>query len=225
MSRQLSKGLSKKRPLSVELMRAPASERESRLVVALIRAQSECVDAIRLYFRMEFSTLPTDREDSTESRLTATSAASSAREEQRRQVLKSIAHMLDTDGDGLIDGGDLLGVIRGLQQNPTEAEFQDMISEVEMNRDGFLDVDDFCVFLEQKTIGFDIRTRIKTVFDAFDHSGTGLVRAADLHRIMLAFDENITLEECEQLIQEVSYSKEYLTLQGKPFLFMVIPLF
>ncbi|VDL99142.1 unnamed protein product [Schistocephalus solidus] len=45
--------------------------------------------------------------------------------------------------------------------------------------------------------------------------GSGLVRAGDLQRTMLAFDENITLEECRELIQEVSDGKEYLTLQGK----------
>ena len=54
--------------------------------------------------------------------------------------------MFDKDGDGTITTKELGTVMRSLGQNPTEAELQDMINEVDADGNGTIDCE-FILFL------------------------------------------------------------------------------
>ena len=47
--------------------------------------------------------------------------------------------MSSTDGDGTITTKELGTVMRSLGQNPTEAELQDMVAEVDADQNGTID--------------------------------------------------------------------------------------
>uniref|UniRef100_A0A4W5Q6P1 Calmodulin 2a (phosphorylase kinase, delta) n=1 Tax=Hucho hucho TaxID=62062 RepID=A0A4W5Q6P1_9TELE len=54
---------------------------------------------------------------------------------------KEAFSLFDKDGDGTITTKELGTVMRSLGQNPTEAELQDMINEVDMIREADIDGD------------------------------------------------------------------------------------
>ena len=58
--------------------------------------------------------------------------------------------MFDKDGDGTITTKELGTVMRSLGQNPTEAELQDMINEVDADGNGTIDFPEFLTLMARK---------------------------------------------------------------------------
>ena len=63
--------------------------------------------------------------------------------EKQIAEFKEAFSLFDKDGDGIITTKELGTVMRSLGQNPTEAELQDMINEVDADGNGTIDFPEF----------------------------------------------------------------------------------
>merc|ERR1711998_183659 len=84
-------------------------------------------------------------------------------------------------------------VMRSLGQNPTEAELQDMINEVDADGNGTIDFPEFCTLMARK---------MKEAVRVFDKDGNGFISAAELRHIMTNLGEKLTDEEVDEMIRE-----------------------
>jgi uncharacterized protein YneF (UPF0154 family) len=89
-----------------------------------------------------------------------------------------------TDGDGTITTKELGTVMRSLGQNPTEAELQDMINEVDADGNGTIDFPEFLTMMARKMRDTDSEEEIKEAFKVFDKDGNGYISAAELRHVM-----------------------------------------
>jgi calmodulin len=89
-----------------------------------------------------------------------------------------------TDGDGTITTVELGTVMRSLGQNPTEAELQDMINEVDADGNGTIDFPEFLTMMARKMRDTDSEEEIKEAFKVFDKDGNGFISAAELRHVM-----------------------------------------
>jgi calmodulin len=89
-----------------------------------------------------------------------------------------------TDGDGTITSFELGTVMRSLGQNPTEAELQDMINEVDADGNGTIDFPEFLTMMARKMRDTDSEEEIKEAFKVFDKDGNGFISAAELRHVM-----------------------------------------
>ena len=64
---------------------------------------------------------------------------------------KEAFSLFDKDGDGTITTKELGTVMRSLGQNPTEAELQDMINEVDQDGSGTIDFPKFLTLMTKRT--------------------------------------------------------------------------
>jgi Ca2+-binding EF-hand superfamily protein len=88
------------------------------------------------------------------------------------------------DGDGTITTKELGTVMRSLGQNPTEAELQDMINEVDADGNGTIDFPEFLTMMARKMRDTDSEEEIKEAFKVFDKDGNGYISAAELRHVM-----------------------------------------
>src|ERR1700685_3767441 len=75
-------------------------------------------------------------------------------------------------------------VMRSLGQNPTEAELQDMINEVDADGNGEIDFPEFLTMMARKMKDTDSEEQIKEAFKVFDKNGDGKISAAELRHVM-----------------------------------------
>ena len=105
--------------------------------------------------------------------------------EEQIAEFKEAFSLFDKDGDGTITTKELGTVMRSLGQNPTEAELQDMINEVDADGNGTIDFPEFCTLMARKMKDTDSEEELKEAFRVFDKDGNGFISAAELRHIMV----------------------------------------
>ena len=122
-------------------------------------------------------------------------------EEQVGEFKEAFA-LFDKDGDGTITTKELGTVMRSLGQNPTEAELQDMINEVDVDGNGTIDFPEFLSLMARKMKDTDTEEELIEAFKVFDRDGNGLISAAELRHVMMNLGEKLTDEEADEMIRE-----------------------
>ncbi|NXT90271.1 CALM protein, partial [Anhinga rufa] len=139
---------------------------------------------------------------------------------------KEAFSLFDKDGDGTITTKELGTVMRSLGQNPTEAELQDMINEVDADGElrlslpvpacprlspcslslppgnGTIDFPEFLTMMARKMKDTDSEEEIREAFRVFDKDGNGYISAAELRHVMTNLGEKLTDEEVDEMIRE-----------------------
>ncbi|KAL3644525.1 hypothetical protein CASFOL_009705 [Castilleja foliolosa] len=108
---------------------------------------------------------------------------------------KEAFSLFDKDGDGCITTKELGTVMRSLGQNPTEAELQDMINEVDADGNGTIDFPAFLNLMARKMKDTDSEEELKEAFRVFDKDQNGFISAAKLRHVMTNLGEKLTDKE------------------------------
>merc|ERR1712211_176304 len=87
-------------------------------------------------------------------------------------------------------------------QNPTEAELQDMINEVDADGNGTIDFPEFLSLMARKMKDTDTEEELIEAFKVFDRDGNGFISAAELRHAMTNLGEKLTDEEVDEMIRE-----------------------
>uniref|UniRef100_A0A8D2B0J4 Calmodulin like 3 n=1 Tax=Sciurus vulgaris TaxID=55149 RepID=A0A8D2B0J4_SCIVU len=109
--------------------------------------------------------------------------------------------LFDKDGDGCITTQELGTVMRSLGQNPTEAELQGMVNEIDRDGNGTVDFPEFLGMMARKMKDTDSEEEIREAFRVFDKDGNGYVSAAELRHVMTRLGEKLSDEEVEEMIR------------------------
>ena len=97
---------------------------------------------------------------------------------------------------------ELATVMRSLGQNPTEAELQDMINEVDIDGSGSIEFNEFLTMMSKKIKENESSNDIREAFRVFDRNGDGYISAEELSQVMSTLGENLTQDEIDEMIRE-----------------------
>ncbi|XP_045186911.1 calmodulin-A-like isoform X2 [Mercenaria mercenaria] len=128
-------------------------------------------------------------------------------EEQIAEFMEAFS-LFDKDGDGLITTKELGTVMRSLGQNPTEAELQDMINEVDADGNASVDFPEFLKMMAKKMRSKDSDEEVKEAFRVFDRDGDGFISATELRHVMTNLGEKLTDEEVDEMIREADVDND-----------------
>ncbi|XP_068954272.1 calmodulin-1-like [Petaurus breviceps papuanus] len=117
--------------------------------------------------------------------------------EEHIAEFKEVFSLFDKDGDGTITT-----VMRSLGQNPTEAELQDMINEVDADGNGTIDFPEFLTVMARKMKDTDSEEEIREAFRVFDKDDNGYISAAELCHVMTNLGEKLTDKEFDEMTRE-----------------------
>ncbi|KAJ6969918.1 EF-hand domain-containing protein [Populus alba x Populus x berolinensis] len=106
--------------------------------------------------------------------------------EEQIAEFKEAFSLFDKDGDGCITTKELGTVMRSLGQNPTEAELQDMINEVDADQNGTIDFPEFLNLMARKMKDTDSEEELKEAFKVFDKDQNGFISAAEVNTISIS---------------------------------------
>ena len=133
--------------------------------------------------------------------------------EEQIAEFKEAFSLFDKDGDGTITTKELGTVMRSLGQNPTEAELQDMINEVDADGNGTIDFPEFLSLMARKMKDTDTEEELIEAFKVFDRDGNGFISAAELRHVMTNLGEKLTDEEVDEMIREADVDGHALSLK------------
>lgn len=108
----------------------------------------------------------------------------------------------DTDHDGVINAKELGPVLRQIGQNPTEAELQDMVNEVDKDGTGSIDFPEFLAMMAMKINEQNAEDEIREAFKVFDGDGNGFINRQELAIVMMNLGEKLTTDEISSMIEE-----------------------
>ena len=110
--------------------------------------------------------------------------------------------LFDQDSDNKITTKELGDVFESLGKSMTEAELQIMIDEVDSNRNGTVEFDEFLSMMARKMQKTDWQEEIRDAFHAFDKDGNGFISPQELRDVMKILKEELTEEQLDILIKE-----------------------
>lgn len=109
---------------------------------------------------------------------------------------------LDTDHDGFIRSSQLGQILRAIGENPTDAEVQDMINEIDSDGNGSIEFPEFLRMMANKVSDLYAEDEIREAFQFFDRDGNGFITRHELKSVMMNLGEKLTDQECDQLVEE-----------------------
>ncbi len=92
--------------------------------------------------------------------------------------------------------------MRSLGQNPTEAELQDMVNEVDVDRSGTIEFSEFLNLMARKMKDSDSEEQLKEAFRVFDKDQDGFISAIELRNVLTNLGEKLTDDEVDEMIRE-----------------------
>jgi len=122
--------------------------------------------------------------------------------EEQISEFKEAFSLFDKDGDGTITTRELGTVMRSLGQNPTEAELQDMINEVDADGNGTIDFPEFLTMMAHKARDTDTEEENREAFKVYDRNGDGFISHAELAHVMTNLGEKLTDAEVDEMMRE-----------------------
>lgn len=116
---------------------------------------------------------------------------------------KDVFTLFDRDAEGNIKTTDVGTALRALGRNPSEAELQKLIREIDPEGNGKIDFSDFLAISKlERDRKVDTEEEIQEAFKVFDRDGSGEIQTAELRHVLMNLGEKFTEDEVECLLVE-----------------------
>merc|ERR1712010_218739 len=111
--------------------------------------------------------------------------------------------MFDQDGSGTISTGEFRDVCLAVGMTPTDTELKAMITELDQDQSGDIDLKEFLTAMQAKTQDPEGEEIIMEAFKIMDADGSGALSHAEMRDVLQHLGEKMDDEEITDLINTV----------------------
>ena len=125
-------------------------------------------------------------------------------DDDKLKECKIVFDMFDKDKDGLISIKQLGDIMRILGAAPSKIELDNLIYNLESNNNNLISFDNFIILLKNKLENQYTEEDIINEFRKLDKNGNGKITESDLRNLMSKYENPLSNEEIEEIIQEAN---------------------
>ena len=125
-------------------------------------------------------------------------------DEEKLKECKIVFDLFDKDKDGLIPTKELGNLMRILGAAPSNLELETIIQKLESNNHKLISFEKFIVIFQKKLESQDSEEDIINEFRKLDKENNGTISENDLRNLMSNYDNPLSDEEIEEIIQEAN---------------------
>ncbi|KAJ4750458.1 Calmodulin [Rhynchospora pubera] len=122
--------------------------------------------------------------------------------EYKRKEIREAFELFDLDGSGTIDAKELNVAMRALGFEMTEDQINQMMAEVDKDRSGGIDFDEFLYMMTEKIGERDTKEELMKAFRIIDQDKNGKISIQDIQNIARDLGEIFTVEEIREMVQQ-----------------------
>jgi len=93
--------------------------------------------------------------------------------------------------------------MKSLGANPTDAELQRMMKQVDDNGDNEIDFDEFLVLMSSNKTSTDPDSELLAAFAVFDEDNSGSISRKEMKKLMKKLGQKLSDEELDAMMEEV----------------------
>ncbi|CAN6892418.1 unnamed protein product [Brassica oleracea] len=122
-----------------------------------------------------------------------------------RGELSRVFKMFDKNGDGKIAKNELRDFFKSVSILVPENEIKEMIAKMDVNGDGFMDIDEFGSLYQEMMEEKEEEEDMREAFRVFDQNGDGFITDEELRSVLasMGLKQGRTLEGCRKMISKV----------------------
>lgn len=117
---------------------------------------------------------------------------------------KETFDLFDKDHSGSISASELKTVMKSLGLSPTDDEVQDLVREIDIDGNNMIEFNEFLTLMSKQITSHDTEQELVEAFKVFDTNGDGVISVSELKAVLKSIGEDLSEEELNQMIQEVS---------------------
>ena len=117
---------------------------------------------------------------------------------------KETFDLFDKDHSGSISASELKTVMKSLGLSPTDDEVQDLVREIDIDGNNMIEFNEFLTLMSKQITSHDTEQELVEAFKVFDTNGDGVISVSELKAVLKYIGEDLSEEELNQMIQEVS---------------------
>lgn len=119
--------------------------------------------------------------------------------------LKEAFAVFDKDGGGSITYSELGGVLTSMGNSINDADLKKIVAQFDTDGDGQIDFAEFQAMMTDAASDDEKEEidEMQEAFNMFDADADGTISAKEIHSVLVALGERVTLKDCALMVQSV----------------------